>query len=162
MRMKAVLLYLVLVGAPVAGIFVIVRLGQDLKPPMSVGGVWNLELSPRAADDLPCNDFTVSSNLLILKVAQSGPHLVLTLNNQGATRLSGEINRGTLTARSLEKIGATPGAPNAPSAIHLQADVDRKPGLDRLWGTLTVAGCAAGGQLQFTAIRQQEGADGND
>lgn len=158
--MKAVLLYLVLVGAPVAGVFGIVRLGQDLKPPMSVGGAWNVELSPRTADDLPCNDFTVSSNLLILKVAQSGPHLVLTLNDQGATRLSGEINRGSLTAKSLELIGATPGASNATSAIQLQANVDRKPGLDRLWGTLTVANCPAGSQFLFTAIRQQEGADG--
>jgi hypothetical protein len=125
---------------------------------MSVGGTWTVEMSPRTADSLPCNAFTGSPNLLILKVAQSGPHLVLTLNDQSATGLSGEINRGSLTARSLEQLGATPGTPNVTTAIQLQANLDRQAGLDRLWGTFTIANCPAGSQLSFTAIRQQEGA----
>ena len=142
--MKAVLLYLVLVGAPVAGVYGIVCLGQDLKPPMSVAGAWNLELTPRTADT--CKGFTVSSKSLILKITQTGPHLVLTLNDQSATRLSGEVNFESLTARSQ----------SATSAIQMQAKIDRQSAWERLSGTFTFAGCPAGSELSFTAIRQQK------
>jgi hypothetical protein len=159
-HMKAVLLYLVLVGAPVAGIYGIVCLGQDLKPPMSVAGAWNVELTPRTADTAPCKGFIVSSKSLILKVTQSGPHLALTLNDQSATRLSGEVNFASLTARSLEQIEATQGALGMTSPIQLEANIDRQSGLDRLSGTFTFANCPVGSELSFTAIRQQKGAGG--
>jgi hypothetical protein len=156
--MKAVLLYLILVGAPVAGIYGIVRLGQDLKPPISVAGAWNVELTPRTADTAPCRGLIVSSKSLILKVTQTGPHLALTLNDQNATRLAGVVNLERLTARSLEQIEAMPVAPGMTSPIQLQANIDRQPGLDRLSGTFTFANCPAGTELSFTAMRQQRGA----
>jgi hypothetical protein len=153
--MKILLLYFVLVGVPVVGIYGIVCLGQDLKPPMSVGGEWTVELTPRTADMLPCKDF--SSESLILKVTQTGRHLVLTLNDPSATRLSGEVNFETLTARSVEQTEPTPGTPGMTSSIQLHADIHRQPGLDRLSGTLTFANCP---ELSFTAIRRQKGAGG--
>lgn len=156
--MKIVLLYLVLVGAPVAGIYGVVCLGQDLKPPMSVGGEWNVELTPRKADMLLCKGFIVSSESLVLKVTQTGPHLALTLNDPSATRLSGEVTFERVTAKSLEE--KTPGAPGMTSQIYLQANIHRQPGLDRLSGTFTFANCPAGSELSFTAIRRSKGAGG--
>ena len=151
--MKAVLLYLVLVGAPFAGIYGIVCLGQDLKPPMSVAGAWNVELTPRTADTVPCKGFNVSSKSLILKVTQTGPHLVLTLNDQSATRLSGEVNFESLTARSLEETETRQGA----SSVQMQGNIERHSGVERMSGTFTFANCPAGSELPFTAIRQQKG-----
>ena len=157
--MKVLLLYLVLVGLPVAGVFGIVWLGRDLKPPISVGGAWSVELSNRTGVTLPCYAFS-SSKELILHVSQSGPHLVLTLNDQNATGLSGELNGTSLTAKSLEKIALTPGAPGQSTAIQLQANIDRLPGLERLRGTLTVANCP-GSQILFTAIRRPKATSGD-
>jgi hypothetical protein len=152
--MKIVLLYLVLVGTPVAGIYGVVCLGQDLKPPMSVGGEWTVELTPRKADMLLCKGFIVSSESLILKVTQTGPHLALTLNDPSATQLSGEVTFERVTAKSLEeKTSSAPG-------IYLQANIHRQPGLDRLSGTFTFANCPAGSELSFTAIRRQKDAGG--
>ena len=155
--MKAVLLYLVLVGAPVAGIYGIVCLGQDLKPPMSVAGAWTVELAPRAPDTPPCKGFVVSSKSLILKVTQSGPHLLLTLNDQSATRLSGEVNFESLSARSPEEVETRQGATGITSSIEVQAGIDRHSGVDRLSGTFTFANCPTGSELSFTAVRQQKG-----
>ena len=153
--MKIVFLYLVLVGVPVVGIYAIVSLGQDLQPPMSVSGEWNVELTPRTADVLLCKGF--SSESLILKITQTGRHLALTLNDPSATRLSGEVNLETLTARSLEQIEPTPGAPGMTSPIQLHANIYRQPGLDRLSGTFTFGNCP---ELLFTAVRRQKGAGG--
>lgn len=158
--MKIVLLYLVLVGAPVAGIYGMLCLGQDLKPPTSVGGEWNVELNPRNADTLLCKSFIVSSESLILKVTQTGPYLDLTLNDPSATRLSGQVAFERITARSLEEIEAAPRAPGMTPRIYLQANVHRQPGLDRLSGTFTFANCPAGSELSFTATRRQNGAGG--
>jgi len=122
---------------------------------MSVSGEWNVVLTPRTADVLLCKGFIVSSESLILKVTQTGPHLTLTLNDARATRLSGEVNRETLTAKSLEQTEPTL---DMTSQIYLQANIHRQPGLDRLSGTLTFANCP---ELSFTAIRRQKGAGGD-
>lgn len=158
--MKAVLLYFILVGPPIAGIYGIVCLGHDLKPPMSVAGAWNVELTSRTADTSSCEGFIVPSKSLILTITQTGPHLDLTLNDQSATRLSGEVSLERLTAKSLEQIETTPGAPAITSLIQLQANIDRQPGLDRLSGTLTFANCPAGSEFSFAAIRRQKSAGG--
>lgn len=158
--MKAILLYLVLVGVPVAGVYGIVCLGQDLKPPRSVAGAWTVELTPRVADSMSCKGFIVPSKSLILKVTQSGPHIDLTLNDQSATRLSGEVKFESLTARSLEENQDKQGAVIT-SPIQVQAGIDRHSDVERLSGTFTFANCPAGSELAFTASRQPKGASGD-
>jgi hypothetical protein len=148
--MKSALLYLVLVGIPIVGVFGIVRLGRDLKPPISVGGVWNIEGSPRPAGVLPCNNF--GSDPLILTISQSGSHLALKFNDPNETKLSGEINDAVISARSQE--GQTASRPA--SVLQLQARVDRQPGLHVLQGVLTSPNCPPGRQLSFRAVRQRK------
>lgn len=147
--MKAILLYLVLVGVPVAAVYGIVCLGRDLKPPVSVAGVWTGELTPRAADSVSCKGFVVPSKALILKVTQTGPHIDLTLNDQSATRLSGEVQFESLTAKSQGAV-----------ATSMQASIDRRSDVERLSGTFTFANCPAGSELSFTAVRQPKGVSG--
>lgn len=148
--MKAILLYLVLVGVPVAGVYGIVCLGRDLKPPVSVAGAWTVELTPRAADSVPCKSFVVPSKSLILKVTQTGPHVDLTLNDQSATRLSGEVNFESLTAKSQGAVTTS-----------MQAGIDRHSDVERLSGTFTFANCPAGSELSFTAVRQPKSVSGD-
>ena len=157
-NVKAVLLYFLLVVPPIAGTYGIVCLGHDLKPPMSVAGAWNVELTSLTAETLSCKGFTVPPKSLILTITQTGPHLDLTLNDQSATRLTGEVSHERLTAESQEQIETTPGAPGMTSLIRLQANIDRQSGLERLSGTLTFANCPAGSEFSFTAIRRQTGA----
>ena len=43
--MKPILLYLILVGLPVLGIFGLLRAGQKLSAPISLFGTWNAQLN---------------------------------------------------------------------------------------------------------------------
>ena len=48
--MKAILQYTAMVGIPVLIVFVLLRIGEhSLRAPASVGGAWELELTPQSA-----------------------------------------------------------------------------------------------------------------
>jgi len=72
---RSILAYLLLVIPPLCGLLVILRLGQDLEPPRSIGGSW--------AVDPGCG---VGGTL---KIAQSGPRAEATL---AAAHLSLELD----------------------------------------------------------------------
>jgi hypothetical protein len=146
--MKSALRYFVMVGIPIVGVFGILRLGKDLKPPISVGGVWNVEVRSPPAGALPCNNF--GSNPRILTISQSGPHLSLEFDSPNETKLSGEINDEIIGARS--QVGRTASGPEP--VLQLQARVDRQPGFHVLEGVLTVSNCSPEAQLSFRAIRE--------
>jgi hypothetical protein len=155
--MKPVLLYLLLVGLPIAGVFGIVRLGKKLHAPVSVGGVWKVEFNPRDQDIPPCEGFAVSSQPLILTISQSGPRLALTFSDKNKTDLLGTIKDGLVSAESFHQATAVTGKmSDAKSAIQLQAGIDRQLDSDYLRGVLTVPACPAGGRLSFIASRQRK------
>jgi hypothetical protein len=81
--MKSVLLYLLLVGIPVAGVATVLRAGRTIVPPPYVGGTWRLTMAP---DSLCRVDPPDSLHML---VEQSGPHIVVTFNDSAKTRLKG-------------------------------------------------------------------------
>ena len=66
---RSVLLYLVLVGIPVAGVSAVLRAGRDLKPPASFGGSWRVEAWP----DSVCSQHQLDTLQLVIE--QSGPSL---------------------------------------------------------------------------------------
>jgi len=66
---RSVLLYLVLVGLPVAGVSAVLRAGRELTPPTSFGGSWVVEAWP----DSVCQEH--QPDTLELMVDQSGPSL---------------------------------------------------------------------------------------
>jgi hypothetical protein len=72
---KALALYLVLVGIPVLGVSTIVRMGEKITPPVSVGGIWRAQARP----DSSCQDEPFPDSL-VMNVAQSGPQLIVHLN----------------------------------------------------------------------------------
>ena len=66
---RSVLLYIVLVGIPVAGVSAVLRAGRDLKPPTSFGGSWRVEAWP----DSVCSQSRLDTLQLVIE--QSGPAL---------------------------------------------------------------------------------------
>lgn len=81
--MKSVLLYLLLVGVPVAGVAMVLRAGRTIVPPPYVGGTWRLTMEP----DTLCRVEPPDS--LLMLVEQSGPHLEVTFDDSAKTRLKG-------------------------------------------------------------------------
>ena len=66
---RSILLYIALVGIPIAGVSAVLRAGRDLKPPTSFGGSWRVEAWP----DSVCTQHQLDT--LQLVVEQSGPSL---------------------------------------------------------------------------------------
>ena len=154
MRINPILLYLSLVVFPVAGVFGIVRLGKRLRAPVSVGGVWRVDLSPRAPLTPACDGLDVSSHPLILTVSQSGPHLILTFGEDKRVELVGAIDGEVVSGKSSAPTTAMNREGRSP--IHMQAVVERQSESDRLHGVLTFPNCAAHSELSFTATRERQ------
>ncbi|HEX2202804.1 MAG TPA: hypothetical protein VHG91_05890 [Longimicrobium sp.] len=125
--MKSFLLYLVLVGLPLAGLFGILHLGNRLQAPPAVGGAWAVAAAPRAA--LPDS----------LHLSQSGVHLSVAA---GGARLDGRVGADRVFASSAEGAG--------PCEAVLEARVD--PAAGRMSGTLALPPSCA--PKAFEAIRR--------
>jgi hypothetical protein len=156
--MRLALLYLSLVGLPILGVLGILRLGEALMPPVSIGGAWNIEVNPRDVDDSACGDLLSAPVPPFLTISQSGPHLRLSLNNHERTTFVGEIHGGTVTAD--ETRSTTVAEANAaevdPAAAHIEASVDRQAEPSRLRGILTTTHCSQRTEISFSAVRQPD------
>jgi hypothetical protein len=92
--------YVLMVGAPVLGLFGILEAGRSVAAPPSIGGEWTLQF-----DALPqCAAVPASLN-----ISQSGPDAVITLND-GRT-IQAVVTGATLSGKSLRaaitgKLGA--------------------------------------------------------
>jgi hypothetical protein len=153
-RKKLVAAYVLLVGVPLLGLLGILRAGQRLGAPASVGGTWNLEedLTPLAGS--ACKGALDNINQPFFTASQSGALLTFTLNNPEQTTLPGSIRQGTVTMGSESSAKDASHDCARPQAIHFQATLSQQ-GLQRLLtGTLTIAGCPDCPALPFRAVRQ--------
>lgn len=149
MQIKAILQYTALVGLPVVIVFVLLRIGEhSLKAPASVGGAWELELTPQSASEPPCGDLPFHTDESVLTISQSGPQLVLAFNDKNHTTLAGRLTDFSIAAEA-----SNPSAPAEPQWT-LLATVDRQAEPDRFQGTLTVASC--GTTISLNATRRPE------
>jgi hypothetical protein len=145
--MRTVATYVFLVGLPVLGVLLILRLGQNLTPPVSVGGSWQIEPATQITGEAGCSTVWESLEQLTLTISQSGPNFVLTVDTNPPVSLAGVITDTFLTATA-DQTGDQFSAP----VTHLEATLDRQVEPDRLSGSLSVSGCST--TLPFTALRQ--------
>lgn len=153
---KLVVVYLFLVGIPLLGLLAILRAGESLTPPQSVGGSWKLEADFSPLANKACRDLLLNVKQPFLSISQSGPSVVLTLNNPERTTLPGTLQNSSISAG----VGPTtdPAHDSAdcidPHAIRLRAEIAREAGDRILIGTLSIAGCPGCAPVPFRAQRQ--------
>jgi hypothetical protein len=87
---RSVVLYLLLVGIPVAGVWAVLRAGRDLKPAASFGGSWRVEAWP----DSICS--TSQPDTLQLVIEQSGPDL--SVKTRRGPRFAGRVDGDSFSA----------------------------------------------------------------
>ena len=138
---RSALLYLLLVGVPLAGLAAILHAGSTLQAPPALGGEWRVETREDSA--LIPRTFTI---------AQSGVHISVAF---GAAALPGALSGDSLRAATPKSLLAgTPGAncyqPGTP--LHLAAHVDAASRPARLTGRLSSdpTRCRS---VAFTAVR---------
>jgi hypothetical protein len=136
--MRSLLLYVFLVGVPGLAIFGVLRVGERLRSPIFVGGIWNVE---RAGNPGPASSYgysLINPDRAVLTISQAGSRLWLTLNDENRTTFEGELRDVTITA-SIARLGSQTslGASGFTGAlIQLHATVERGSESDRLSGTL--------------------------
>jgi hypothetical protein len=152
--MRSLLFYIFLVGLPLLAILEVLEIGNDLKPPIFLGGTWTIERTSNASAASPCGDFLIPGRAL-LTVSQLGPHLLLTFSGESKATLAGEIDGASVTAKIVDRAGYDE------AAIELRARRDRHDGSARLVGTLTFNDCPSRTEVSFVATRRHDGASGD-
>jgi hypothetical protein len=144
--LKAVLLYLVLVGTPVLGLLAILRAGERIAAPRHLAGVW--ELSPEAAGRMAAPCLSLPSQELVL--VQSGRYVEMRFGRSGSSfqaKLEGDSLAGTLIL---------PEGASCQGAVELRARVVSDAGRDRLLGQLVHDACTTCPETDFAAVRRPE------
>ena len=145
--------YLCLVGMPLVGLVGILRAGQRLVAPASIGGIWNVEADFSTLAATPCTTL-LSAKPPLLTLAQSGSSIVATLNNVEQTALTGILHDMTLTMGAASGL-ANSHAANCADTMYLDATVDTQAVPRVITGTIGVR-CPGCGSIPFRAVRQQQ------
>ena len=146
--MKTILIYVLLVGAPLLGLLGILRAGERIVPPRHVGGGWAAEPALAAALRAACPDLVFPAAGPALDVSQSGTRAVVTLNDPAATALDARLDGDALTAATEEGSAACGGR-----GLRLAATLREDADAPRLDGALSVPGCPSCAPVRFRAAR---------
>jgi hypothetical protein len=149
-----VLAYIFLVILPLVGLAGILKAGRGMSAPVSIDGVWNVQLDSALADSQPCGKALAGILDKTIAIAQSGRTFVVTLPSDA--RLTGS---GTLDGTALH--ASLPGPQQSDSSscleqrdLSLVASVEKKAEASFLAGTLSVPNCATCASVAFHAERQ--------
>lgn len=161
-KRKLVLAYICLVGLPLLALAGVIRAGQHLIAPISVGGAWNLETDFGSLGSGPCRTLLAEISQPFFSVSQSGANLVLTLNNPQKTALPGELQGRALTIgnRRVQTSENASGGCGNPGTISLAATVAQQGRQRVMTGTLGINGCASCPPVAFRATRQSSSGRG--
>ena len=150
--MRAILLYVILVGVPVLGIVGLLRVGQRVSAPISLAGKWSAQLTPPNPQDLAGNNSLLRPGPTNLKISQSGTHLLLSFEDEQNTTLVGNIQDETINAvrRGATETHKSEGT----TSVNLNARVDRHTDPDRLLGIVIFDYGSVRTEVPLTATRQ--------
>lgn len=148
--MKALLQYAPMVGVPLLGVALALRVGAHLQAPPSVGGAWRVVES---RDPGPaCPALTALGEIRDLRIAQSGPGLrVLLRGEHGTALLTGSLESWPDSAGELA--GTAIQVRVASETLSLTGDVRRDSLPARLRLDLTEPACGTQPARQMIAHR---------
>jgi hypothetical protein len=145
------LAYLVLVVLPLLGLLGILRVGQTLTAPVSVGGLWRLHVNTDKTVAFPCGKVLALSDASFT-ISQSGRSFTLQFANSVISPASGSVEGTTIKANiavAPNLIGET-GCEEA-HVLTLTAIVDSQINAKSLAGVLSVEPCIGCAPLEFSA-----------
>lgn len=153
-KQKLIVAYICLVGLPLLALVGILRAGQHLRPPISLGGEWNVDADFGSWQSTPCRELVAARDQPFFSVSQSGTNLVVTLNNPQRTALAGELQGASLTIGAAPKSRSAAAACGNAEAIRFIARVTGQAQRRVLEGTFDIEGCSSCRPVAFRATRQ--------
>jgi hypothetical protein len=149
------LAYILLVGLPIAGLVGILKSGRKLTAPVSVDGLWHLQIDASNLASLPCGKALTDSPEPELAISQSGKNFTLSLANGPKSNASGVIE-GTSVKASITpspEWSALAGC-GSDQGLTLVATVDAKTDPRTLTGQISADHCPSCSAIEFHAVRQ--------
>jgi len=151
-----VVAYILLVGLPLLGLAGVLRSGRSLTAPISVDGVWKVDVGTSRLGVQHCAKSASTFSSLV--ISQSGKSLVLTFNDAGKTVASGSLDGTSLKASVVpERDSSDPGCDQA---LTLAATIDPKTEPRSLRGAMSLTSCPSCAPVEFRASRQPRGTNG--
>jgi hypothetical protein len=150
-----ILAYILLVGLPIAGLVAILRSGHKLTAPVSVDGLWHIQVDPVRLASLPCGKALAEAPETTLAISQSGKNFTLNLANGPKSTASGVIEGTTFKAAIAPspEWSAQAGCGSG-QALTLVAAVDAKADPRTLAGYISANNCPSCSAVEFHALRQ--------
>jgi hypothetical protein len=149
-----ILAYTLLVALPIVGLIGILKSGRKLIAPISVDGVWNLQLDASQLSSLPCGKTLADAPETALAISQSGKNFILNLNNGPKSVSSGVLEGTAIKALIVPAPVWSAEAGCSGRELSLVATVDPKSDPRSLSGSLSVSDCPSCGSVDFRATRQ--------
>ena len=156
-NLNFVITYLLLVALPLVVLAEVLRSGRTLAAPVSVGGLWKVQITSDKVFPLPCGK-SISGAETDFTIMQSGKSFTLIFANSTLFSSSGVVEGSAVTARIVPSPEwAKAAGCNEGRSLALIATVDSKVNARFLSGTLSLNDCPACVPLQFYAIRAEQG-----
>jgi hypothetical protein len=150
-----ILAYTLLVGLPIVGLLAILKSGRKLSAPVSVDGLWHLQIDVPSLASLPCGKMLAENPEMALAISQSGKNFSLTLANAPKATASGVVEGTTVSAsiRPSPEWSAQAGC-GADEGLTLVARVNAKADPRTLVGQISANHCPSCSSVEFHAVRQ--------
>ncbi len=153
-NMNFVFAYAFLVILPLVGLAGILKRGRSLTAPVSIDGIWSLQVDPAALDSLPCGKFLAAIPEKTIVISQSGRSFVLSFAGEPKIAASGTLDGTTLrTSLTPSESSSETNCTGAPK-WSMVASVDRRADSSFLEGALSAPNCATCAVVRFHAERQ--------
>jgi hypothetical protein len=147
--------YTFLVILPLVGLAGILKTGRSLTAPVSIDGIWNLQIDSAQLNSLPCGQTLAAIPDKAISISQSGRSFVLSFPGSPKVIGSGTIDGTTLHASLIPlRESSSKNGCDGEHPLSLLATVDRKSDSRSLAGTLSVTNCSTCTSVGFLAERQ--------
>ena len=153
--MRHLLAYLAFVGIPLAGLYGVLRVGEQVEAPMAIHGSY--AVVPMAATGFACYAYLLGAGDSTVAVTQSGRQVSIRLGPRAEVTLHGRLVGTDLTAEGVIRPGTTPRHVACPAGdtVRLRLQARREGRVKRLEAALLVAGCPECQPIGFVAVRSR-------
>lgn len=150
--MRTVVLYIFLVGLPIAGTSLVLKSGRHLQAPQAIRGIWTLQIAGDSkATGCPALAGLGPSPTFV--VGQSGDRLAISLGESSAPAMLGRLSFGGSDPSRIAAITAQEAdhGPDGAALVTLNANIDLTSVPLAMEGAFIAPACDAGRPIAFRA-----------
>lgn len=135
----------------IAGLIGILEIGEKIKAPADVSGVWRPDETFSSSLNNSCASLRVNNPLI--NIEQSGVYLFISMNDAARTKLHGKIENNKLSAEGTISLKVNNEECRSPAILHMISELQRENGQVYLTGEFSTPECRECSSINFTALK---------